>query len=59
VEGTVNVTYDSVDDPDRCDWHFLSSAFPGDGIVGVVSLVTGTHVVCGSQLQEHLTTLCP
>ena len=25
------MTYDSVDVPDRCEWHSLSSAFLGDG----------------------------
>jgi hypothetical protein len=46
------VTYDLVDDSDRCQWHFLSSALPGDGGVGVV---TGIHVACGSQFRGHLT----
>ena len=32
TEGTINETYDSVEDPDRREWHFLySGAFSGDG----------------------------
>ena len=36
TEGTTNVTYDSMDDNDRCEWHFLFSAFPRDRSVKVV-----------------------
>ena len=48
MEGMIN---DLVDDPDRCEWRFLSSALPGDGGVGVM---TGTHAAYGSQFQGHL-----
>ena len=51
MEGTINVTYDLVDDSDRCERHFLSSALPGDGGVGVM---TRTHAAYGSQFQGHL-----
>ena len=44
------MTDDLVDDPTRCEWHFLSSASLGDGGVWVM---TGTHAG-GSQYRGHL-----
>ena len=45
TEGTDNETYDSVEDPDRREWHYLCSAFSGDGRW----VATGARVACGSQ----------
>jgi hypothetical protein len=48
MESIFDVTYDLVDDPDCCEWQFLSPGFPVWEELNTVGVATGTRVACGS-----------
>ena len=52
---TINVMYDLVNDPDRCEWHFLSPALPSLEGEGEVVKVTVRVTIRTRAFEDHAT----